>query len=130
MWHAIELVTVLVLVCAAQAAIDVAPRPARRAILNFLTLCVAFAVGITVLSFTAVADPVVRLGIAVLIAYLLRWMISSVVDYLRGPVLMEPIRAVDLAAAAADDSAEFLAQFVGAIGGGERVVLRDDSPVQ
>lgn len=102
MWHATELLAALVLICVAQAAIDVAPHPARRALWSFLGLCAAFAVAIAVLSSKTVADPVVRLGIAVLIVYLLRWIITSAVDYLRGPFLMEPIRAADLAAAVED----------------------------
>jgi hypothetical protein len=100
MWHAIELTVILFVVCAAQAALDVAPHAARRTVWSFLGLCAAFAVGIAVLSSRSVADPVVRLGIAALIAYMLRWLVTGAVDYLRGPMLMEPARAVDLAAAA------------------------------
>lgn len=99
MWHAIELAAALVLVSAAQAAIDASPQPARRAMWSFLSLCAAFAVGIAVLSSKSVAEPVVRLGIAVLIAYMVRWMITGIVDYLRGPSLTEPLRAADLATA-------------------------------
>lgn len=99
MWHAVELAVALVLVSAAQAAIDVSPHPARRATWSFLSLCAAFAVGIAVLSSKSVAEPVVRLGIAVLIAYMVKWMITGVVDYLRGPLLTEPLRAADVAAA-------------------------------
>ncbi len=99
MWHAIELAAALAAVCAAQAAIDVNPHPLRRGAWNLLGLAAAFALGIAVLSSRTVADPVVRVGIVALGAYLLRWIITSVEDWLRGPLLMEPVRAADLAAA-------------------------------
>ena len=100
MLHAIELLAVLLLMALGQGVLDISPRPARRVVASFLAWALAFAVGIVVLSIPAVAGSAVRLAIVVLAAYMLRWLIGSVVEYFRGPYLLEPLRTGELAAAA------------------------------
>lgn len=100
MWHAIELALILLLLAVAQGVIDMTPRAPRRVAGNFLSWIVAFAVGAALLSFADLSAVVVLVGIVLLGAYIVRWIVGGIVESFRGPFLFVTPSRADLADAA------------------------------
>jgi hypothetical protein len=102
MWHAGELVLVLLLLTIAESVINAAPHVGRRGALSFVIRLFGYSIGIALMSVGDVAAITVQVLLLVLAAYMFRWFVASVVAYVRGPQLFEAPRKADLAFLAQD----------------------------
>jgi hypothetical protein len=100
MWHTLELALILLLLAVEQGVMDLSARPGRRVAVNFVVWALAFAVGTYLLSAPDLATPAVGIGILLLGAYIVRWVIGGIVQQIRAPQLFETPGEAQIAAVA------------------------------
>ncbi len=99
-YHCVELAAVLLLLSTGHGVLDAAPHVAARVIRSFAFWVVVFGGAVLLFWSPPVAAWLVRIAMVALVVWGGWWLMSCVVEYLRGPHLLEPPSTEGLAEAA------------------------------
>ena len=94
--HCAELVGVLLFMTVGHGVLDLAPHVVTRVARSFILWLIVFGAAVLVLWVPPLAASIVRIGMVLLVAYGAWWLVAIVVEFFRGPYLLQPPRTSDL----------------------------------